>query len=129
AQNTNTRTQCTTRPTQTDADMNINGLHIFTRSYNNASTASQPSAFAIQIGKGMKGTSLGLYKNVGKSIVGAIEFDAFLYTTSGAGTSRSTGVSMTNYDENTGVYYIDAGYHYDIRVVLSVLKFSDLTTQ
>lgn len=67
AANTNTRTQTTTRPTQTDADMNVNGIQIFTRAYNAASTADQPAEFFINIGKGFKGISLGLYTSVGKS--------------------------------------------------------------
>jgi hypothetical protein len=123
AANTNTRTQTTTAPTQTTADMNVNGLRIFTRGYTTASTALNPSVIAIQIGKGLKGKSIDLYKNVNKSVSGSIDY--LNYGSTGAG---SAGLAFKDYDETTGVLLIDAGYQNNTATV-SNLFFSDATIQ
>jgi hypothetical protein len=64
---TSTHTQTTTAPTQTTSDMNNNGILLYTRAYNAASTAAQPAYVAIQIGKGMKGVSVNGYTSTAKS--------------------------------------------------------------
>jgi hypothetical protein len=122
AANTNTRTQTTTRPTQTDADMNANGLQIFTRAYNAASTAASPAAVAIQIGKGLKGTALNLYKSVGKATAGTL--DNIPDTL-----SSITGITFRDYNEATGVLFLDAAFSYSSAVTTRVFLFSDATAQ
>lgn len=119
--NTNTRTQTTTRPTQTDADMNVNGIQLFTRAYNAASTSGNPAAVAIQIGKGLKGVSLGLYKSTGKTTSGDIDYVNLSSTFSG-------GVFLKSYDEKTGILTIDAGFNASA-VTTASFYFSDNTSQ
>jgi hypothetical protein len=102
--NTNTRTQTTTRPTQTDADMNVNGIQMFARAYNAASTAAQPAAIAIQIGKGLKGLSVNPYELAGKVNGGGIDFYNSVSNT------RDIGAFANAYNEKTGIYYVDFGY-------------------
>jgi hypothetical protein len=121
AANTNTRTQTTTRPTQTDADMNANGLLVYTRAYNAASTSGNPSAIAIQIGKGLKGKSLDLYKSVGKVTAGSTDV---LW----AG-NANIGISNKDYNENTGILVIDCGYNWSATTTTAGFLFSDTTTQ
>lgn len=122
AQNTNTRTQCTTRPTQTDADMNVNGMQIFTRAYNAASTAAQPAAIAIQIGKGMKGTSLGVYKSLGKVTGGVLDYFQ------GTNDTFAQGVRIRDYNESTGILLVDLAPQSTSNTIANLL-FDDLTTQ
>lgn len=102
AANTNTRTQTTTAPTQTTSDMNVNGIQIFTRAYNAASTAGNPAAIAIQIGKGLKGTSLGLYKSAGKVTAGSLDI--------GNPASTVQYGTYSSYNELTGILTVDGGY-------------------
>ena len=123
AANTNTRTQTTTRPTQTDADMNANGMLIYTRAYNAASTAAQPAAIAIQIGKGLKGKSLDLYKSVGKQVSGELDYQTR------SNDSNSFGINHKNYNESTGILFIDAGYNSAGLTTAANLLFSDNTSQ
>lgn len=120
--NSNTRTQTTTRPTQTDADMNTNGIQIFTRAYNAASTAGNPAAIAIQIGKGLKGKSLDLYKSAGKVTAGSL--DAFNETS----TVRS-GAVFKEYNELTGILIVDAGYNINTSITSALFYFSDVSAQ
>jgi hypothetical protein len=122
AANTNTRTQTATRPTQTDADMNTNGIQIFTRAYNAASTAAQPAAFAIQIGKGLKGKSLDLYKSAGKVTAGSLDYSF------ATGNTVELGLKFKEYNESTGVLLLDLGSR-DAANTSAILNFSDQTTQ
>jgi len=122
AANTNTRTQTTTRPTQTDADMNVNGMLIYTRAYNAASTAGNPAAIAIQIGKGLKGVSKNLYKSVGKSIEGSVDAVQF-------NTGSLSGIAYKAYNEVTGILYIDSGEQKVTTSNSNFFSFSDLSTQ
>jgi hypothetical protein len=121
AANSNTRTQTTTAPTQSTSDMNVNGIQIFARAYNAASTAAQPAAIAIQIGKGLKGKTLDLYKNTGKSISGSLDF----YTIS----TFNTGMHIKDYNEATGILILDSGFSANASVTTSNFVFSDTTTQ
>lgn len=101
--NTNTRTQTNaSAPTQTTSSMNTNGIQMFTRAYNAASTAAQPALVAIQIGKGMKGLNLNIYSGTGKDIAGS--FDYLL-----SGTTSQFGARSREYNEVTGVLLIDLG--------------------
>jgi hypothetical protein len=120
--NTNTRTQTTTAPTQTTADMNANGMLIYTRAYNAASTAAQPAVIAVQIGKGLKGKSLDLYKSAGKVNAGSLDYVL-------TATTEDVGLRLKEYNEVTGILLIDAGLREVSTVVTSILRFSDITTQ
>lgn len=119
--NSNTITQTTVAPTQTTADMNVNGIRLFTRAYNAASTAGNPARIQIQIGKGLKGTSLELYKSTGKVTSGAT-------TTTYVEGSIQYGPRMTSYDSVTGVLTLDAAYN-ATSVSTHLFEFSDLSNQ
>lgn len=120
AANTNTRAQTgATRPAQTDADMNVNGIQVFTRAYNATSLATQPACIAIQIGKGMKGVSLGLYKSAGKVTGGELDFYIL-------GNSNEYGVVYKNYNELTGILIVDLGFAFNGSLnTIKRLMFSD----
>lgn len=106
--NSNTKTQTTTAPTQTTSSMNTNGIQLFSRAYNAASTAGNPVAIAIQIGKGFKGTALQAYSAVSKS--GGLDFNGSnKFINSGATNEAGTSVS---YDATTGILALDAGLRY-----------------
>jgi len=126
AANTNTRTQTVnTAPTQFasgSGDANANGIQIFTRAFNATSSAAQPAAIAIQIGKGLKGKSLDLYKNTGKSIAGSIDY-AF------SGATASYGIAQINYSEITGILYVDSGWSISSSASLALYRFSDASEQ
>lgn len=124
ATSTNTRTQTTgaNRPTQTDADMSLNGIQLFTRAFNAASTSASPAVAAIQVGKGMKGLTTSLYKSSGK--VNAGWFDTNQYSS-----TAKTGLGIYSYNENTGILIIDAGYQEASTTTSSTLIFGDTSTQ
>jgi hypothetical protein len=122
AANTNTRTQTTTRPTQTDADMNTNGVRIFPRAFNATSTAASPAYIALQIGKGLKGKTIDVYKTTTKSIVGSTDL-AY------AGTTAFYGMVLKDYDEVTGILYLDAGLSPTGADTARNFRFSDGTEQ
>jgi microcystin-dependent protein len=105
AANTNTRTQTATAPSQSTAGMNANGIQVFTRAYNAASTAGNPACIAIQIGKGLKGLSLNSYFNTGK--VSPLSNDFFIQST-----TIARGLPFKEYNESTGILTIDAGYNH-----------------
>jgi hypothetical protein len=119
--NSNTRTQTTTAPTQTTSDMNANGLLIYTRAYNAASTAAQPTAYAIQIGKGMKGHNINLYGSAGKVLTGSTDFYAL-------STAQQVGIMQKNYNEVTGILYIDAGQNSTNTITSAIYRMEDGTT-
>jgi hypothetical protein len=122
AANTNTRTQTTTAPTQSVESMNQNGIQIFTRAYNAASTAGNPAAIAIQIGKGLKGVTKDLYKSVGKVTSGSLDYYRF------NGDSNAIGCELKNYNEITGVLLIDTGVQTSSNTS-STFRYTDLSTQ
>jgi hypothetical protein len=121
--NTNTRTQTTTAPTQTTADMNANGINIFTRAFNAASTSASPAVVAIQIGKGLKGVTNTIYKTTGKSTVGSL--DLALYSVN----ASQAGMISKEYNESTGILLLDSGACLAGTVTASIFNFSDGTTQ
>jgi hypothetical protein len=121
AASTNTRTQTSTAPTQTTSDMNVNGIRVFTRPYNTASTAANPAVIAIQIGKGLKGRTLDLYKATGKVTAGATDWS----TTS---STVDYGIISKDYNESTGILYIDLAYKDNSSNTTHVLRFSDATS-
>jgi hypothetical protein len=121
--NSNTRTQTTTtnRPTQTDADMNTNGMLIYNRAYNAASIATQPCIFEIQIGKGLKGKSIDLYKSAAKVISGSVDY-------LNLSTAIDIGLAIKTYNELTGVLLLDGGFK-ELSSNTSLFRFSDVTSQ
>lgn len=124
-QNSNTRTQTNAAPpSQTMASMNQNGIGISTRSFGNASGSTGPTTFAIQIGKGMKGVTLELYKSAGKINTGSL--DRFCL---GDISTTQTGLSFKEYSEKTGILLLDAGYARSNGITSNEFLFSDMTTQ
>jgi hypothetical protein len=123
AASTNTRTQTTTAPTQTTASMNANGILVYSRTtYAAGTTAALPAAVAIQIGKGLKGNSLGFYKSAGKSIGGSLDY--FLN-----GTTVQKGMQTKNYNESTGVLLLDAGFAESASLTQGTFYFEDISNQ
>jgi hypothetical protein len=120
--NTNTRTQTTTAPTQTTADMNANGMLIYTRAFNAASTAAQPSVVAVQIGKGLKGVTQNLYKNTGKSLAGNLDSVV-------VNTAVEYGAISKDYNESTGILLVDAGLLWVGTNTQHFFQFIDSTNQ
>lgn len=101
AANGNVATQTTTAPTQTTSDMNANGIRLYPRAFNVASTAAQPTKVAIQIGKGLKGVSLRGFGATGKSLSLTLD-DVVVSNTTERGLAHS-------YNDRTGILIIDAG--------------------
>jgi hypothetical protein len=120
--NTNTRTQTTTAPTQTTADMNANGMLIYTRAFNAASTAALPAAIAVQIGKGLKGVTQNLYKNTGKSLAGNLDSVV-------VNTAVEYGAISKDYNESTGILLVDAGLLWVGTNTQHFFQFIDNTNQ
>lgn len=123
AANTNTRTQTTgtNRPSQTDADMNVNGIQLFTRSYNNISSFQNPAVVAIQIGKGFKACNLELFKSTGKTTAGDLNYKY------NAGTV-SYGMYIKGYDSNTGILVLDSGSQVSSGVTSANFSFLDVSS-
>jgi hypothetical protein len=94
----NVLTQTTTAPTQTTSDMNINGILTMLGVTGTAVAAATPGAFAIQIGKGLKGVSANVYRLSGKTTAGSV----FGSNSEGVGAS---GIPFT-YNERTGVLFL-----------------------
>lgn len=123
ASNSNTVTQTNSAaPTQTPADMKTNGIQIFTRAYNAASTSGNPSRIAIQIGKGLKGVSLNLYKSTAKTNSGST--DLLLYDS-----ATQRGLYYKEYNEKTGILLIDSGLAGLSSITSNLFNFNDITTQ
>lgn len=120
--NTNTLTQTTTAPTQTTADMNANGILLYTRAFNAASTSAQPARLAIQIGKGLKGVTKNLYASTGKVLSGTL--DSY---PNGAFT-QEIGARFQDYNESTGILTLDAGFR-NGATTSSIFVFNDGTQQ
>lgn len=99
--NTNTATISATAPTQTASSMNTNGVQVFARPYNAASTTASPARVDIFIGKGLKSKQVDAYASAAK--VTPLTYD---YVTNFAGTDYGTTVL---YNESTGVLVITGG--------------------
>jgi hypothetical protein len=118
----NTRTQCTTAPTQTTTDMNANGFLIYTRAYNAASTCAQPAAFAMKIGRGFKGVQRTIYKSTGKANAGFL--DLIRYSA-----ENYYGATFNDYNESTGILIVDANYIPNSANTDRKFLFSDISEQ
>lgn len=123
--NTNTLTQCTTRPTQTDADMSLNGCRIYTRAYNAASTAALPARFAIKIAEPgqMASCDLKLFKDATKTLTGSLDLVFELNA------AFQQGLVNKTFNPFTGILILDAGSTYSTAITINNLAFSDNTTQ
>lgn len=99
--NTNTPTIATSAPTQTTSSMNINGVQVFTRPYNAASTAGNPARVDIVIGKGLKSKQVDAYGGLTKTL--PIIYDRFLLNS-----TQEAGVIVI-YNEITGILSITGG--------------------
>jgi hypothetical protein len=119
---TNTRTQTNAAaPTQTTSDMATNGIQLFPRAFNAASTSGSPTAIAIQIGKGMKGVTLNLYKSSGKTTGGSLDWCQ-------TSTTNAEGFRHKNYEETTGILYLDCGVQ-GSSTTTAAFAFQDITSQ
>lgn len=103
AANTNTATIATSAPTQSVTSMNTNGVQVFGRAFNAASTSASPARVDIFIGKGLKSKEVVVYASLAKinSIAYNIQPDATGTTIYG---------SNVIYDESSGILRLDAGY-------------------
>lgn len=123
AASTNTATISGSAPTQTVADMNANGIQIFTRAYNAASTTASPTRVEIFIGKGLKASSLSVFKSSGKSILGSLD------TQSNSLDVVLRGFSYKDYNPTTGILIIDAGFSPSGSDTIRQIGFSDGSNQ
>lgn len=117
-----TKVQTTVAPTQTVADMSVNGILLTNRVYAAASTPQLPASIAIQIGKGLKGVTISLYKSSGKVVSGEIDF--FVNSTSQQG-----GLWNKSYNESTGILTIDVGAVITSSVTSNINIFADGSSQ
>lgn len=100
ASSSNTATISGSAPTQTTSDMNVNGIRVFARAYNAASTTASPARVDVYIGKGLKGKQVDAYASAAK--VTALAYD---YTRENTTVSSGT---LVTYNEITGVLIIEA---------------------
>ena len=100
--NTNTATIATTAPTQSTSSMNTNGVQVFARAYNAASTAASPARVEIFIGTGLKSKQVEAYGALAKST-------PFHYDMMQTSSTQESGTLLT-YNEVTGVLVIDGGF-------------------
>ena len=115
-------TQTTTAPTQTIADMNANGIRVWTRGYTEAGSANEPEVFAIQIGKNLKGINLSFFKSSSKAEIGSLDFVTF-------GTNAQYGARIKEYNPDTGVFTIDASMVNSSTYTTALFRFNDGTNQ
>jgi hypothetical protein len=90
-----------TAPTQTTSSMNTNGIQIFSRPYNTASTSALPARADIFIGIGLKSYQVNAYAALAKSTTISTDWSIF-------STNTEIGTRVM-YNEVTGVLTIDAG--------------------
>ena len=102
--NTNVAVLQTTSPTQTVADMNLNGVRLYARPFNAAGATGLPNRIDIKIGKGLKNFKLLGYANTGK--LGDFSFDRIIVSS-----TDERGLSYS-YSEATGVLSLNAGSVY-----------------
>ena len=100
--------------------MNANGILIYTRAYAAASTAGAPAAIALQIGKGLKGKSLEIYKGTGKVNQGQLDFSTLV--------AAQRGLYFKDYNESTGILFLDAAVC-GATVTTYDIVYADITTQ
>lgn len=103
AANTNTLTQCTTRPDQTDDDMRINGPRIYTRAYDAPSTAALPARIVVKIAepKQLDACDITLFKNTSRDITISLDY----WESAGV----KFGASAAHFNPATGLLTLDLG--------------------
>jgi len=102
AANSNTATISASAPTQTTSSMSTNGVQVFARAYNAASTTASPAVVDIVVGKGLKNVSAYAYSATGKT--NSISYDLAV-----ASSTDERG-ALVNYNETTGILRIEAGF-------------------
>lgn len=100
--NTNTATIAGTAPTQTTSSMNINGIQVFARAYNAASTAASPARVDIFIGKGLKSKQVDAYGALAK-------LSPFSYDSIIDGAFNAWYGTNVAYNETSGILTISGG--------------------
>lgn len=98
--NTNTPTISDTAPTQTTDSMRVNGVQVFARAYNAASTKASPARFDIFIGTGLKSKQVDAYGALAKTTM--VSYDRIQVN------STSEYGAICVYNEITGILSIEA---------------------
>ena len=75
----------------------------------------------VQIGKGLKGVSLGIYKSSGKTLVGSLDSVVI--------SAVEYGAMVKDYDETTGVLIIDVGQTWQTTNTAHSLFYNDTSAQ
>lgn len=122
--NSNSRTLATTVQTsQTPADMSVNGIKIFTRTYNAASGASNPARFEIKIAEPnqMEACDTFIFKDASRLVSASEGFFA-------DGTAQY-GLFLCKFNPYTGILSIDGGRAISGGVTSNAILFNDLTSQ
>ena len=101
--------------------MSVNGVQIFTRAYNAASTAASPARFEIKIAEPnqMAACNLTLYKDTTKAVQGVL--DLIQYSTA------AMAGAYADFNPATGYLTLDAGLVPSSSVVDHHFNFFDLT--
>lgn len=105
AVSSNTPVIGTTAPTQTIANMNINGVKVFTRAFNAASTDAFPARVDIKIGKGLSNVNTNCYYDDGKLTPLVTDLTISTSNTEQLG-------ALISYEATTGILSIDLGLCY-----------------
>jgi hypothetical protein len=101
AASSHTETQTTTAPTQTTANMALQGIALATRNFTQATTSGAPSYFAIQVGKGLKACQVLGFNGTTKSTTCCLDF-------SRDGTTE-LGMLVKEYSPVTGILKLNLG--------------------
>lgn len=115
----NTQTICATPPTTVPTS--ANGVLIYTRAYNAASTCNLPAKYEIKIGTGMLARSVDVFKSAAKTTLGATD-----YVWAG---NAASGLGVQGYDAVSGLLVIDAGYNWASTTTTALFSFNNNTTQ
>jgi hypothetical protein len=106
--NTSSAVIGTSAPAQSVASMNTNGIQVFARAYNTASTTASPARVDIFIGKGLKSNQVNAYGALSK-------LSQFNYDYTSQNSTTDTGTQAT-YNEITGILIITSGLSYNATV-------------
>lgn len=123
--NTNTKTICATAPTQSIADMKTNGIQIFTRAYNAASTCGNPARVEVKLasaGTSLPTLSREIYKN-DVTTTPRVPGSFSLYSYDAGNNLR--GAFVNQYEQSTGVYVLDFGISEPVTTIRTIF-YSDV---
>lgn len=121
----NTRSGCTSAPSQSVSDFGRDGFHIYSRPYVSTQNCSNPPAIAINIGKGKKGVSKTLFKNPSSMSPRLTSNFENYYVLSNV----SRGVRLSSYDPSTGILLVDAGMSTSAVTDSAGFQFEDQSVQ